>query len=104
MKTDKDWGTTECLLITNNTEIHRLEINKHGKSSYHHHKSKFNAIRVESGKLQIIHEIGVVTLQPQQQIIFSPGEKHQFIAIEDTVAYEFYWVTIDTEDIVRECE
>ena len=34
--------------------------------------------------------------------IVKPGKYHEFEALEDTIAYEIYWVELNHDDIVRE--
>ena len=37
-----------------------------------------------------------------QMTVVPPNEYHMFEALEDTVAYEIYWVELNEKDIVRE--
>ena len=34
--------------------------------------------------------------------VVKPGEYHKFEALEDTIAYEIYWIELNPDDIVRE--
>lgn len=105
----KVWGNTSCLFCLNNVEIHRIEANKYGYCSIHKHEYKYNMFYVESGSLrvviyrpdadQIIEDI--TDLSAGQNTFVEPGLDHKFIALEDTVAYEIYWVELSRNDIVR---
>lgn len=103
----KVWGKTVSLFEKNNVEIHRIEILKDGICSMHRHKHKHNAFFVESGKLMIEVEKAdydlkdVTIIGPGQMASVPPGEFHRFIAMEDTVAYEIYWVELSSKDIER---
>lgn len=104
----KVWGQTEKLFCKNNVEFHRIEAKKGGYSSKHKHVSKFNAFYIEKGKLKIkiwkndYDLVDETILQTGQLTVVKPGEFHAFEAIEDTVAYEIYWVELRENDIVRE--
>ena len=104
----KVWGTTRCLFIKNNTEIHRITINKGGFCSKHKHQSKFNGFFLESGKLKI--KVWKNNYDLCDEIIMNPGdfttvnpmEFHQFEALQDCIAFEVYWSELDPEDIQRD--
>lgn len=104
----KVWGQTQTLFLKNNVEIHRIEANKGGYCSKHKHEHKYNAFFVERGQLKITiwkndyDLVDETIISEKEMSIVSPNEYHKFEAIEDTVAYEIYWTTIDTQDIVRE--
>lgn len=103
----KIWGNTTKIFDKNNVEFHRIEVNEGGYCSQHKHEHKFNAFYVESGKLLIkiwknaYDLVDETILLPTQQTVVKPGEFHQFEALEDTVAYEIYWVELEGDDIVR---
>ena len=102
----KTWGKTQCLFARNNVEVHRIKVVKNGFCSEHTHKSKYNHFYVESGRLvvKVFRDSGVVDatiLGPGMSTIVKPGEKHQFIAKETTVAYEIYYVVLEDNDITR---
>lgn len=102
MKTEKPWGNTESLVQTQTAELHRLSINQDGTSSYHYHEHKYNYIYVEQGKLLIQHEdTTTIILTPGKSVLLAPGEKHMFKAIGQCIAFEFYWVKIDGQDIIE---
>lgn len=101
----KIWGTTEETFSNDNFEVHRICVNKGGYCSEHFHKHKHNLFYIESGKLEIdvFYEDHIVKtiLKPGQKTTVEPKCKHKFIALENTVAYEIYWVNLLKEDIVR---
>ena len=104
----KVWGTTQPIFLKNNVEIHRIETNKGGYCSKNKHEHKYNAFLVEKGKLKITtwkndYDLVDVTIVEAGQITTcTPQEYHMFEALEDSVAYEIYWVEILERDIVRE--
>lgn len=107
----KAWGNTQCIFHKNNVEIHRINIKQNGYCSVHEHTAKFNMFYVESGKLKVTVYRGdeprptdsTILTQGMSSLV-NPGERHMFIAIEDTIAYEIYWVELDTNDIIRYVE
>lgn len=104
----KIWGITECIFNKNNVSIHRISINKGGTCSKHYHEHKHNTFYIEKGKLKILiwqqdyALMDETTLTSGQSTSIKPGLNHQFLAIEDTIAYEIYHVELADEDIVRE--
>lgn len=104
----KIWGTTELIESNANLEFHRIESKKGGSSSKHKHISKWNGFFVVSGKMIIrvwkndYDLIDETILSAGQYTKVSPGQYHQFESLEDTVAFELYWVELDRNDIVRE--
>ena len=102
----KTWGQTDCLFSHHNVEIHRIEVVAGGYCSRHIHKIKFNRFFVESGLLTVrIFRDNKLTdsvdLGPGMSTVVKPGEKHQFIAKEKTVAYEIYYTVLESNDIER---
>ncbi len=104
----KAWGETRTLFAANNVEIHRIAVRAGGYCSKHRHAAKFNAFYVESGRLAVkawkteYDLIDETVLGPGQMTVVPPGEFHEFVAREDTVAFEIYWTTLDPHDIERE--
>ena len=104
----KVWGETKLLLFKNNVEIHRIETNKGGYCSKHCHKHKFNLFFIEKGRLKITvwkNDYDLVDdtiIETGQMTTVKPTEYHKFEALEDTIAYEIYWVELDAKDIERE--
>jgi mannose-6-phosphate isomerase-like protein (cupin superfamily) len=108
MKQGKVWGSTLELFTKNNVSIHRIEINKNSCCSKHYHKHKHNIFFVEKGKLLIKHWqndydlIDETILVDGEMCSIPPMHYHQFIALEDTIAYEIYYVELEDKDITRE--
>ena len=104
----KVWGQTEPLFSKNNVEMHRIECTKGGYCSKHKHKHKFNAFYVESGTLEIsawkvdYRLTDVTRVSAGEMTVVPPGELHMFRALEDTVAFEIYWVELSASDIERD--
>lgn len=104
----KVWGETSALFNKNNVEIHRIEANAGGYCSKHKHEHKANAFFVESGLLRIevwqndYDLVDTTYLERGNMLTVPAGVYHRFVAEEDTVAYEIYWVELDAKDIVRE--
>ena len=104
----KVWGSTKPLFCKNNVEIHRIETNKGGFCSKHLHKHKYNLFYIESGKLKITawkndyDLIDETIISAGEATCVPPGEYHTFEALEDTTAYEIYWVELSSKDIERE--
>tara|TARA_Y100000034_G_scaffold132562_1_gene195875 strand:+ start:474 stop:821 length:348 start_codon:yes stop_codon:yes gene_type:complete len=104
----KVWGKTQDIFKNINFELHRIEVNKGGFCSKHKHIHKINAFYIEKGKLKItIHEteynlVDETIVSTGDLTIVNPGKYHEFEALEDTIAYEIYWVELDHNDIKRE--
>lgn len=104
----KIWGSTQEILSKNNVEIHRINAKKGFHCSKHKHEHKYNAFFVEQGVLRVTvwkndyDLVDETILSNQQMCVVYPKEYHMFEALEDTVAYEIYWVEISKNDIVRE--
>jgi len=103
----KVWGSTSELFNKNNVEIHRIEANKGGYCSVHKHEHKYNLFFVENGKLLVkvwkndYNLMDETVVSSKEMTIVKPGEFHQFEALEDTIAYEIYWVELNSSDILR---
>jgi quercetin dioxygenase-like cupin family protein len=108
MKSGKIWGETRDLFCKNNVEIHRIEVKKGGYCSKHKHDNKYNAFFIEKGKLKIkvwkndYDLIDETILSNQEMSVVKPKEYHIFEALEDTIAYEIYWVELSQNDIIRD--
>lgn len=104
----KCWGRTKCILKNPFCEVHRLQASKGTVCSIHLHRFKTNLFFVESGKLLIrvwkneYDLIDETILGPGEYTEVSPNEKHQFEALEDTIAFEVYYPEGITNDIVRD--
>jgi len=105
----KIWGSTCRLIIQNNVEIHRIEVDKGGFCSEHKHEHKCNAFFVEKGCLEIIiyrQDAGQTIkdrtiLQNGDSTYIEPGVYHQFRALKNTIAFEMYWIELSQSDIIR---
>ncbi len=108
MKQGKVWGQTEDIFSRNNVSIHRIEVSKNALCSKHLHEHKYNTFYVESGTLVIdvwkkdYDLMDTTVLKAGDSTDVKPMEYHQFIAAEDTVAYEIYWTILDEDDITRD--
>ena len=106
----KIWGSTSMLFEKNNVEIDRIEVKKGGYCSKHMHEHKFNMFFVEKGKLKVViyREDAssiiedVTVLDAGCMTYVEPDLYHYFEGLEDTVAYEIYWVELNQNDIIRE--
>jgi len=107
-KSGKAWGETRALFQRNNVELHRIEVRGGGYCSKHRHAHKWNAFYVEKGRLRVTvwkNDYALVdetVLEAGEYMEVAPREYHQFDALEDTVAYELYWVELQASDIERE--
>lgn len=104
----KVWGKTQTIHANHACEMHRLEAVAGAECSKHCHEHKWNGFFVESGKLMIrvwkndYDLVDETILGPGDWTTTKPGEYHQFVCIEDCVAFELYWTSpLDHSDIVR---
>jgi mannose-6-phosphate isomerase-like protein (cupin superfamily) len=104
----KIWGHTECIFDKNNVSIHRIEAKKGHMCSKHYHLHKHNMFYVETGMLKIevwqkdYDLVDTTIITDGQSTAVQPGLLHRFIALQDTVAFEVYFVELDNSDIIRE--
>jgi len=89
-------------------EFHRIEYKKDVACSKHKHEFKWNGFFVESGKMMVkvwqkdYDLVDETILNPGDFMRVKPGVFHQFIGLEDGVAFELYWAEFDHNDIKRE--
>jgi len=108
MKAGKIWGSTELIHANGVLEFHRIEFKKNVACSKHQHKHKWNGFFVESGKMLVkvwqkdYALVDETILNPGDFTRVKPGVYHQFIGLEDGVAFELYWAEFDHNDIERE--
>lgn len=107
MRQGKVWGNTELIFSGNNVEVHRIEGVLGGYCSRHVHAHKFNQFFVESGQIRVEQwqddgACDVTELCAGDSCSVPPGVPHRFTVSQPCVAYEIYWVALDSEDIVRE--
>lgn len=107
LKQGKVWGDTIELFNKNNVSIHRIFAKKDHFCSKHKHDFKHNVFYVESGKLKIEHwqiDYGLVDttiVSAGESCSIPPQHYHKFTALEDTIAYEIYYVELNDNDIKR---
>lgn len=105
----KVWGTTELLEANSSLEFHRIEFKRNVCCSQHQHQTKYNGFFVESGRMMIkvwpdfddLHTYDTTFLSNGDFMKVEPGLYHQFIGVEDGVAFELYWSELHTNDIQR---
>ena len=108
MKAGKIWGQTELIHANGVLEFHRIEYKKNVACSKHQHEFKWNGFFVESGKMKVLvwqkdyDLVDETILNPGDFMRVKPGVFHQFVGIEDGVAFELYWAEFDHNDIKRE--
>lgn len=108
MKIGKVWGSTSPVIVTPLFEAHRLSVRKNTRCSLHCHAQKWNAFLVLRGKLLVdvvktgYDLVDTTELLPGEMTTVPPGEYHQFRALGPCEAYEFYYTTPLTEDILRQ--
>ena len=107
-KSGKIWGQTELVHANGVLEFHRIEYKKDVACSKHKHEFKWNGFFVESGKMMIkvwqkdYDLVDETILNAGAFMRVKPGVFHQFIGLEDGVAFELYWAEFDHNDIKRE--
>jgi len=114
VKEGKIWGTTELVESNSCLEFHRIEFKKDVCCSEHQHQTKYNGFFVESGRMMIkvwrdwresnisdSRGPDVTFLKAGDFMKVEPGVYHQFIGVEDGVAFELYWSELHTSDIRR---
>lgn len=108
MKQGKVWGQTAEIFHKNNVSVNRIEAKKGHCCSKHKHQHKYNIFFVEKGQLLIedwqqdYKLVDKTILNAGESCEIPPGHYHRFTALEDTVAYEIYYLTLENKDIVRE--
>ena len=108
MKAGKIWGQTELIHANGVLEFHRIEYKKDVACSKHKHSFKWNGFFVESGKMMVkvwqkdYDLVDETILNAGDFMRVKPGVFHQFIGLEDGVAFELYWAEFDHNDIQRE--
>lgn len=108
-KSGKVWGTTELIESNGSFELHRIEFKRNGHCSEHKHQTKFNGFYIESGRMMIkvwaeednLYKPDITFLGPGGYFKVEPGIYHQFIGIEDGIAFEVYWSEFKSNDITR---
>ena len=112
MKSGKIWGNTELIEHNSTFEFHRIEFKANHCCSEHYHRTKWNGFYVESGTLMVKtwpdEPNDMKPLVCDQTVLragdyykVEPGKWHQFVGVDDGVAFELYWAEFDGNDIVR---
>ena len=113
MKSGKIWGTTQLIEHTPSFEFHRIEFKANHRCSEHYHKTKWNGFFVESGTLLVKtwqeeptdHRPNMLcdqtVLRAGDYYKVAPGKWHQFVGVDDGVAFELYWAEFNADDIIR---
>ena len=112
MKSGKIWGTSQLIEHNNTFEFHRIEFKANHCCSEHYHKTKWNGFYVESGTLMLKtwqdepsemrpSVCDQTVLRAGDYYKVEPGKWHQFVGVDDGVAFELYWAEFDANDIVR---
>ena len=108
MKAGKIWGQTELIHANGVLEFHRIEYKKYVACSKNKHEFKWNGFFVESGKMMVkvwqkdYDLVDETILNAGDFTQVKPGLFHEFIGLEDGVAFELYWAEFDHNDIERE--
>lgn len=108
MKQGKVWGSTIQIFGNAICELHRIDIKRGGYCSKHRHNQKANGFFLEDGLLLVrvwkkdYPLMDETILYPGDFTVVMPGEYHQFEALEDCIAFEFYWAECLPSDIERE--
>lgn len=102
----KVWGTTQCLFQSETAEVHLIRPARGGFCSIHEHVGKHNLFYVIAGQLKVTifrdNDVRDETvLGPGMATTVAPRERHQFEAVEDTIALEIYHIRLDPADIQR---
>jgi quercetin dioxygenase-like cupin family protein len=109
-KKQKLWGYIYDIFCKNNVSIQRIEISKDSQCSQHYHEFKYNIFYVESGKIKVQQwkddqqDPSETVLSQNESCIIKPRTLHRFVAIEQSVVYEIYYVELTEDDIVRKTE
>lgn len=108
-KQGKFWGETQLAFGLNGIEAYPIHVVAGGFCSRHRHEHKWNRFYVLSGALRVLIFNSETIDKPDVTIIrkgevsdVPPGVRHEFLALEDTIAVEFYWTELDANDIVRD--
>lgn len=106
----KIWGTTQRLFDHNGVSCDFIRVHKNYTCSIHSHSMRYNAFFVVSGKLVIeqwkneYDLIDRTLLHSGSSCRVPAGEKHRFVALEETLALEWYWADNIRSDIFRESQ
>lgn len=101
----KVWGKTEEVFKNASLEFHRIAFKGGYQCSEHRHQTKSNGFFVESGKMMVRcwngDLIDETILGPGDFTQVKAGVYHQFVGLEDGIAFELYWAEFSHDDIER---
>ena len=109
----KIWGSTQPVFSYNGTEAHVIRVLSGGFCSCHKHTFKWNRFVIISGRMVVrifednmrigTHQklLDTTTIGPGEVTDVPHGVRHEFEALEDCIALEFYWTELDPDDIDR---
>ena len=100
-KTKKIWGENIEIFRNESVSVNILKIKKGYRCSYHYHRFKRNDFYVLEGELKIRHEQGETILRKGESLEVLPPNKHQFVAMTDTIVIETVYVKLEDADIIR---
>ena len=103
----KVWGKTKEIFKNANLEFHSIHFKGGYQCSEHRHQSKSNGFYVVTGKMKVkvwqneYEHCDETILEPGDFTIVKPGLFHQFVGLEDGIAFELYWADLLHDDIER---
>jgi len=107
VKNGKVWGENQPIFLKNNVEINRIIAKAGYRCSIHLHDHKHNMFYVESGSVHVDVQkndydlTDTTVLRAGDSTCVGYGEYHHFLALEDSIVYEIYWVELSADDITR---
>ena len=110
MLTDgKVWGQTTLVYKDGLISVHLLKINAGGFCSEHRHQVKSNIFIVLKGRIRVkvwrdSRLIDTTILTEGQEFHVTPGQWHQFEAVETSEVLEIYRARLSEPDIERRTE
>lgn len=102
----KGWGREVWITNTPKYCGKRMEIQSGKSCSWHYHIKKDEVILVEQGRIEMsyspfdeVKSATVIGLMAGESFHVSPGVRHRFKALEDSVLYEFSTQHFDSDSI-----
>jgi mannose-6-phosphate isomerase-like protein (cupin superfamily) len=106
----KIWGNTQRLFEHNGVQCDIIRVIKNCACSIHKHEMRSNAFYVIKGRLIIetwkndYDLVDKTLLYDGMRAGVPAGEKHRFVALENTLALEWYWIDNIRKDIDRDSQ
>lgn len=100
----KIWGLRQRILLTDQTEIDLLHLDKDTACSEHTHKKKINRFILLSGDVRIKTDLGTHKLKRYEPFDVEPPLRHQFVVKKESLLLEIAFVNkgkINENDINR---